>query len=218
MSLALAASPSPGGGMVLRLPSVPYPITPLLTDFLAVRLCRDRALWSRLGPWLDPGAMPDPAAKLLLTAAAELARELGHGPASTAIVLQRLYRWVDDGTHTTADLAAAEALILRVDERADRGEAVPPDDMLVSELTPMLQARARRQVLAEGGMLLAAGQGAALATFATRFSDIELIGAPVADLGDGWDDAEGAIASVQSTIISLTMSTSSSGESDVRES
>jgi len=179
-------------------PSPPYPLTPDVAAFIGFYAATSRDFYARLGGALEATSIAYPDVRLLLLASQEIAREAGHGPGSAALVLQRIRRWQDQGTHTADELVAAATLLDTVADRIDDGTGVVAPEGIVRELVPLLQERARRAALMEGHLLLAAGSGAALhAAVASRLAAAESIGDDEDDIGDGWDDAETSIASIQ---------------------
>lgn len=179
----------------------PYPITKHFAFYLALRLCESRALWARIGEYLQPEALPCPVARMVATHAAELARELGHGPASRLLTLQRIRRSVDDGARTESEVSDLIAMMADFDALCiaaeARGESPPSDDAIAAEVLPFLKARTQRQALVEGGQLLAAGNTAALAEIGQRLLDAERVGQLAVDDDDGWGEARATIESVQ---------------------
>lgn len=174
----------------------PYPLTPAFLAATVIYLCRSRGFYARVGAWVDPGAIPNAGARLLVLAARAIADETGHGPEGTVHVVQRLRGWVDAGTHTREDFAAAAAALEAIDDAADRGE-LPSEEAVLQELVPELKRRASRDVLVEANLLAASGRTEELATVGARLDASAGIGVAVDDLGDGLDDAEAALASVR---------------------
>lgn len=174
----------------------PYPLTPAFLGAMVVYLCRSRSFWARVGAWVDPGAIPNEGAKLLIVAARSIADSTGHGPEGTAHVLQRIRGWVDAGTHTAEDYRGAAAALDAIDAAGDRGE-LPSEDAVLGELVPELKRRAARDVLVEANLLAASGQTDALVGVGARLDASAGIGVAVDDLGDGFDDAEAALESVR---------------------
>lgn len=185
-----ALAPAPGAA------APPYPLTPAFLAATVVYLCRSRAFWSRVGSWVDPGAIPNAGARLLVLAARAIADDIGHGPEGTAHVLQRIRGWVDNGTHTAADYRDACSTLEAIDDASDRGE-LPSEDAVLTELIPELKRRANREALVEANLLAASGRTEELATVGAKLDATAGIGAALDDLGDGLDDAEAALASVR---------------------
>lgn len=174
----------------------PYPLTPAFLAALVIYLCRDRAVWGRIGQWIDPQAIPAPGPRLILAAAKAIAADTGRAPEGTAHVLQRIRRWVDDGTHTADDYRGAVAALDTIDEANDRGD-LPSSEVLMLELVPELQRRATRDALVQGNLLAAAGRVTELSEVSTALSGAVSIGAATDDLGEGLDDIEAALASIR---------------------
>lgn len=180
----LAAAPGPGmPGLPIGV--TPYPFTGDFTQALAYRLATSRDAWALLGQWVDAALMPDPTAALVVEAARALAAERGVGPCSMTLVLQRIQRWVDAGTHRRSDLAAAAGLAMRAEEAEDAGAPWPSVADIAAEAVPLLQARHRRRVVAEAAQDAVAGNG--LAAAAEKMLAVERIGVSTLDLGEGFD-------------------------------
>lgn len=191
----------PGGRSLATPVSVqPYPFSVDFAGYLTLRLVRSRDMWARIGDWVEAGALPEGPVRLLFTAAKDIARSLGHGPSSTLLAVQRIRRWVDDGTHKVEELRAVSDLIEAIDSYMDdvreRGETPPEDTAVLAEVIPLLQARAQRAALVDAGQLLAAGVTEGLGEVGDRMRTAERIGASSFDLGDGWEDAWGTITAM----------------------
>lgn len=120
----------------------PYGLATRFEAAVVVALCSRAALWSRLGSSVAPECLSDPSGTLALKAAVEFAAEVGKGPGSLMVVLQRLSRWRDAGKLTQVKL---EAVSEYFDAAEDAG--LPSDDAIVAELAPVLQQRAKQAAI-----------------------------------------------------------------------
>lgn len=132
---AVAGGASTGGNPKAQ----PYGLTPGFEAAAVTALCKSGSLWSRLGSEVDSACLSSPVAQLALKAATEFAKDVGRGPGSLMIVLQRLARWRDDGKLAQAKLEEVSDFF---DAAEDAG--LPHDDAIVAELAPVLQLRARQ--------------------------------------------------------------------------
>ncbi len=106
--------------------------------------CTRPRFWGRVGYLLEADAFQDPLAKLLLPACSGIARESGHGPGSTILVIARLRRAHGEGKVTLTDVRKCVDLF---DAADDRG--LPEEDAAVNEIAPLLKRRGMaRAVLA----------------------------------------------------------------------
>lgn len=108
---------------------------------LAVLCCSRPKFWGRIGTTLDPDALKDEASKLAITAVKAIAVDLGRGPSSSLIVVQRLRRWMDDGKVTLEQIRLVGELL------EDMEDNLPPEDEVISEVTPVLKRRAQQQAV-----------------------------------------------------------------------
>jgi len=103
--------------------------------------CRPRFL-GRLRSALDPECFNLPASKLAVQACLAVARDLGHGPDSALVVIQRLRRWMGEGKVTQADIQDVADVF---DAAEDAG--LLAEDEVLGELTPLLRRRAEREAV-----------------------------------------------------------------------
>lgn len=106
--------------------------------------CKPR-FWGRVGCHLDPELFKSESSKLIMRACRAIAEDVGHGPASSVVVIQRLRRWMEDGKVT---LEAIKKVADLFDDAEDAGLA--SDEELVKEIAPMLQQRLRDQAVKLG--------------------------------------------------------------------
>jgi KaiC/GvpD/RAD55 family RecA-like ATPase len=152
-----------------------YGLDPGFEMGAVVALCRSTGLYARIGASVDPACLGSPVATLAMKAAKEFATEVGKGPGSLLVVLQRLNRWRDDGK-------LAQAKIEEVADAFDAAEdaGVPSDDAVVTELAPILQRRARQAALrgamedfAKGGDMAKTEAALAKARSIGRVADVD---------------------------------------------
>ncbi len=128
--------------MALINKAVPYSFDPQFEKQVATLACSRPRFWGRVGCELDPELFKGEAAKLAMRAARAIATEVGHGPGSPVLVIQRLRGWMNDGK------CALEA-IKKVSELFDDAEdaGLLDDDSVIAELAPMLQERMRKEAV-----------------------------------------------------------------------
>lgn len=131
-----------GGASTGATRSESYGLTPEFERAAVVLVCRSLALYSRIGSALEPASLSSPIAQLLLKAAQEFAKDVGKGPGSSLVVLQRLCRWRDDGKLTQAKVEEASDYF---DAAEDAG--LPSEEAVATELAPILQKRARQSAI-----------------------------------------------------------------------
>lgn len=122
----------------------PYPITLDFERALVTLCCSKPRVFARVGTELDPDCLSEPASRLAMRAARVVFTETGKGPSGALLVLQRLRRWMDDGKNTEDDLLGVSDLF---DAAEDAG--LPPDDDVVREFAPLLQARLQKESVLE---------------------------------------------------------------------
>ena len=117
----------------------PYRFGKTFEEHVCVLLCRNSKFYGLVGDALDADAFDLPEARLIVRASQAVARDLGRGPTSDTIVVQRLRRWSDDGRVPFQDVVDVVDLMDRVDDNggpADYRE-------VVCELVPVLKDRMR---------------------------------------------------------------------------
>lgn len=120
----------------LSLTKEPYFFDP---DFerAVIALCAMRTrFWSRIGHALDPDCVQLPGSKLALETCGLIAREVGHGPSSGLILVQRLRRLMNDGKIT---LNSVQEVTDAIDAAEDYG--LPDEEDIIAELAPVLKRR-----------------------------------------------------------------------------
>lgn len=115
----------------------PYRFAAAFERAVVVLACVSTDFYGRVGYELDPKALELDVNRLALEAAQAVARDLGHGPGSSLIVVQRLARWRSDGKVT-------QEQVLDVDELLEAGEGARHDPkVFAAELIPILRQRVR---------------------------------------------------------------------------
>lgn len=124
----------------------PYGFAPTFERAVVAYACTQAAFYGRVGRIVDPEALGDPRAKLAIKAAHEVAKDQGTGPGSSAILLQRLRRWMGEGKVTLEQVLAVGALL---DEHEDDA-AAPDSESVIAELVPVLRRRMESDALRAG--------------------------------------------------------------------
>lgn len=122
----------------IALPKEPYSLDPLF-EKAVVTLCACRPrFWSVVGYLLDPDCVGIPASKLVLQACVQIAKDIGHGPGSLLVTLQRVRQMMSDGKITLVQLQEVATLF---DEAEDFG--LPTEEDVIGVLAPILKRRAQ---------------------------------------------------------------------------
>jgi len=122
-----------------------YGFAPAFENALATLLCTKQRLFSLVGSHIEVDALSSEAAQLLVRAAKAIAHDAsGKGPNSFALVLQRLRRWMDEGGVSQEQINAAVDLT-----HAAEDDGLPDEELVVSELVPILRRRAEGAALHE---------------------------------------------------------------------
>lgn len=108
---------------------------------VALCCCRPR-FFGRIGRELNAKMIVNPVSKLALEAVQAIGRDLGRGPSSSVLVIQRLRRWMEEGKVTIEQLRAVGGLL---DDADDLG--LPPEDETADEVAPLLKRRAQAEVV-----------------------------------------------------------------------
>lgn len=120
----------------------PYQLDPSFEAAAITLACSSPRFYGRIGHELDSELLAKRPAKHALDAAHAINAELGHGPSSCLVVLQRLKRWVFDGKLPYEDVLAVADMF---DDAEDRG--LPAEDEAVAELAPLIQLRIRHEAV-----------------------------------------------------------------------
>ena len=119
-----------------------YGFDPAFERAVIALSCSRPRFFGRIGRALDPKMIMNPIAKLALEAAQAIGRDLGRGPSSSVLVIQRLRRWMEEGKVTIEQLRAVGGLL---DDADDVG--LPPTDETADEVAPLLKRRAQADVV-----------------------------------------------------------------------
>lgn len=93
---------------------------------------------------LDPKAMSTPLYSLIVKGCQAIFRDVGTGPVNPAILLQRLRRWMNEGSVTKEEIDEVIDFFVSADENL-----LPADRAVVAELAPVLKRRVQAQVVRE---------------------------------------------------------------------
>jgi hypothetical protein len=169
-------------------PADPYALEADFERAVVALAATRRRFWGRVGHALDPDLLGDANARLACRAIAAIAKDLGHGPDSALLVVQRLRRWRDEGRVTAEEIAAVDEYI---QDAEDHG--LPDEEAVVSELAPILRRRAENAAVVRAIDLY--GKRADLSEVTDLLGQAERIGA--ADLAIGTKADDGLFAEVQ---------------------
>jgi len=163
-----------GGASTKEAPSL-YGLDAAFERALVTLVCKSAGLYGKIGSALEGASIAQPVAQLALKAAQDYAREVGKGPGSLLVVIQRLNRWREDGKLTQAKVVEVADLF---DAAEDAG--LPTEEAVLAEITPILQRRARQGAIrlamedfAKGGDLTKVEQALAKARAIGRTSDAD---------------------------------------------
>jgi hypothetical protein len=117
----------------------PYGFSPAFATYLVATCCRNQKLFGVIGYAIKPAQLASPALRVMIEAAQVINKELGHGPSSSVLLLQRLRR-----LHTTG-LITWE-LLQECADVFDVADDMPPMsfDEIVNEAAYELQHVVRR--------------------------------------------------------------------------
>lgn len=121
---------------------VPYNLDAGFEKQVVTLACSSPRFYGRIGHALDPELMKLEPSKHALRAAHQINNDVGHGPSSGTMVIQRLRRWMADGKVT---LEAIKEVAELFDDAEDTG--VDPEDSVVAELAPLLRQRIRDEAV-----------------------------------------------------------------------
>lgn len=132
----------------------PYNFAAKFEDVVTYCACTNASFYGAAGRELEPDALANPVNALLMQAAHAVAQELGSGPGSAAVVVQRLARWRHEGR-------VKHEQVLEASDALDATElaGVPDTAALLHELVPVLQRRIEQKALHEGITAQARGEG-----------------------------------------------------------
>lgn len=121
----------------------PYGLEPAFERKVILFTCGSSKFYGAVGHAVVAELLQaDAGAKLAVEAAHAIAKEVGHGPDSVVIVLQRLRRWMGEGKLTLEQYREAEQTF---DDAEDEGDV--PELAVLAELVPIIQRRQHSEVL-----------------------------------------------------------------------
>lgn len=124
----------------------PYGFAPSLERVAVLLSCSRPSFWRRLGYALDPESLPEGAPRRAISAAGEIARESGSGPASCQQVIQRLGSWRELGRATTGQVREVDAYLADAEDDLEAW----PEDAVIAETCKILKPRLEQQALVKG--------------------------------------------------------------------
>lgn len=123
----------------------PYPFAPEFERAVVWYTCCHPRFYGRIGFAVDPDALNSEPARDAVAAAHAVADDMGHGPELTALVIQRMRRWMHEGKVTWEQILAVNQLLEMAEDAG-----VPPEESVRRELTPILRRRMENEALKEG--------------------------------------------------------------------
>ncbi len=124
----------------------PYGLDAVFERIVAQFCATSTKFWGKVAPGLDPEAITDPTARLIIRACGTIFRETGRGPTSYAIVMQRLRSWREQGKVPDKDLQPAKIALADAEE-----DLVDFDEQaILLELLPVLRRRMEKNALKRG--------------------------------------------------------------------
>jgi len=112
-----------------------YDLDPSFERQLVVVIATRPKSMGRVGVHLDPDGLRGATCKLVLKAAQAIFRDAGAGPSAPQTVMQRLRRWMGEGTVTLEEIGQAMDLFVEVPR------PLPTDDEVLAEVGPLLQRK-----------------------------------------------------------------------------
>lgn len=191
MATTLKAIPGGQSGAVTS--GEPYGFDPAYERALVAWCCRDRSVFSRVGTQLESKALGNKNATLLLKAAQAIAADLGEGPSSPLLVIQRLRAWREEGKVTHEQILEANEFL---DAAEDAG--LPDAAQVANEAAKVLKQRAKRGGLKKA--MDAFAKGGDFKKLGEELAATERIGEAEMTLGDSLhEDVLDALAASNST-------------------
>jgi hypothetical protein len=126
-----------------------YGLLPEVENAVVHRACFSPRFYGKVCAVIEPDMITDERAALALKTAHETAKELGHGPERTLIIIQRLRQQVDEGKLKAEQMVAVVDFFEEVEDQAETTEE-SLISMLRPVLTKMLKRQAGKLVLEEG--------------------------------------------------------------------
>lgn len=166
----------------------PYPLEPAFERLVVLGMMSEPRFHSIVGWAVEADRLPTPPARLLAAATHAIAKKLGAGPTSTAVVIQHLATLSHRGKVSLDDLEAARDYAMEA-ELAVEGRL--DIDAVVSELAPILR-RVKQKEATLGALEDFKREGARPADTAQAFLDAEKIGVASRRWGATFDQISGA--------------------------
>lgn len=117
-----------------------YGLDPLFERFVGVLCATQPRFWGAIGYALDIEALKHDEVKLVVRAARDIAKDTGHGPTAPALVIQRLRRWMDEGSVTLEQVHDVMDLIIETPDP-------PPQQAVIAELKPVITRRIQQETV-----------------------------------------------------------------------
>jgi KaiC/GvpD/RAD55 family RecA-like ATPase len=119
-----------------------YEFSEEFSRVLAYRLCTSTWLYDKIGNSIEVELMPGEVNRLAAQAAQAIAHDLGHGPGSALITVQRLRRWMHEGRVSHEQICA----VLDMLDVAEQSGA-PTDESLLAEAVPVVRRRLQHEAI-----------------------------------------------------------------------
>lgn len=126
----------------MKIKKEPYGLTAAFERVVATTAFLSPKFYAQVGYAVDPDCLVDLDAKLILRAVRAIAQDLGRPSESPVVVLQRIRRWVQEGTTTFDQLQSASDMLDAVEDAG-----LPSTDEVKAELVPILKRRMEREAL-----------------------------------------------------------------------
>jgi KaiC/GvpD/RAD55 family RecA-like ATPase len=130
-----------------------YGFDPAYESALVTSACSRPIVFAKVGALVDPKLLGSPAATLAMKAAQAIAEDIGRGPTSCAVVVQRLARWRDEGGPKQVKQTEIDAVVAMFDAALEAG--LPDADAVVVEAAAVLKHRGREHVIQKAMKTLA---------------------------------------------------------------
>lgn len=130
--------------MSTTIKKAPYNLDPAFERAVVALACLNQRFYGRICSELDPELFKSDVAKLAMRASRAIFRDVGHGPGSGMIVVQRLRRWVADGKVKFEEVKKVAEML---DDAEDAG--LPDPEAVIAELSPIIALRLRDEAVQE---------------------------------------------------------------------
>ena len=122
--------------------TAPYGFAASFERAVATLACFRPKFYGKIGHAIEKDAMPTEPARLAVQAAHAINHDLGHGPDSLTLVLQRLRRWQEEGKVTYDQTLAVSDMF-----DAAEDEGLPSEESVLLELAPLLKRRIQHKAI-----------------------------------------------------------------------